>query len=379
MPLPPMTPRRWLAACLAGAFVLGMVALRWDSRTGFTALLSFGGPKWEERLPVLQALPIAKDTGTGYDGQFGAQLAVAPDPRLLEVQRALDNPSYRSRRILLPWTAHFLGRGNAWATLQVFALQNVVLWLVVAWLTTRALRVSSDPRAVALWLACVLTLGALDSVRLSLTDLGAVALLLGAAELLGRGRPWAAAGALALAGLARETSVLATTLLWPRTKQDAPKALARVILAILPLALWVGWLYRVLPQAGALGNDNFNWPGVSFVQHCFLCIGRIAGGDFDSRYTMGLLGALSLAYQSLSLLLRPRPASVWWRMGVPFAVLCWFVGDPVWSGYWAASRALLPMTFAYNLLLQDEEKQFWGKLTLANLPLVAHGVWRMLP
>jgi hypothetical protein len=36
------------------------------------------------------------------------------------------------------------------------------------------------------------------------------------------------------------------------------------------------------------------------------------------------------------------------------------------------------MTFAYNLRLQDEEG-FWGKLTLANLPLVAHGVWRMLP
>ncbi len=378
MPPTPMTPRRWMAALLATAFVLGMVALRWDSRTGFTSLLAFGGPKWEERLRVLHALPIAQDAGTGYDGQFGAELAISPDPRSPEVQAALDNPPYRSRRILLPWTAHLLGRGNAWATLQVFALQNVVLWLGVAWLTARALRVASDRRAVALWLACVLTLGALDSVRLSLTDLGAVALLLLAAELVDRGSSWGAAAALALAGLARETSVLAVTLLWPKARAGAPRAAAQVVLALLPLALWVGWLYQVLPQAGALGKGNFSWPGVSFVRHAVLCLRQIAGGNFDSRYTLGLLGALSLGYQSLSLLLRPRPANAWWRMGVPFALLFWVVGDPVWSGYWAAARALLPLTFAYNLLLQDDEK-FWGKLTLANLPLVAHGVWRMLP
>lgn len=378
MPPTPMTPRRWIAALLATAFVLGMVALRWDSRTGFTSLLSFGGPKWEQRLTVLQALPVAKDAGTGYDGQFGAQLAISPDPRSPEVQAALDNPPYRSRRILLPWTAHLLGRGDAWATLQIFALQNVVLWLLVAGLTARAVRVASDHRAVATWLACLLTLGALDSVRLSLTDLGAVALLLLAVELLGRGSSWGAAAALALAGLARETSVLAVTVLWPKARTKIARAAAQMVLAVLPLAVWVGWLYQVLPHAGALGNDNFSWPGVSFVRHCILCVRQIAAGNGDSRYTLGLLGALSLGYQSVSLLLRPRPASLWWRMGLPFALLCWVVGDPVWSGYWAAARALLPMTFAYNLLLQDEEK-FWGKLTLANLPLVAHGVWRMLP
>ena len=374
----PMTPRRWIATALAAAFVLGMVTARWDSRTGFTALLSFGGPMWEHRLPELKSLPLAQDRGTGYDGQFGAQLAVHPDPEGEEIQDALDNPMYRSRRILLPWTAHVLGGGNLWTTLQIFALQNLVLWFIVAALAWRAIQLSSDSRAVAVWLACVLTIGVLDSVRLSLTDLCGVALLLVAVAFLDRGRSWAAAVALAVAGLAREASVLSVGILWPKSAQVAPRAIAQAVLVFLPITLWVGWLFLVLPRTGALGNNNFSWPLVSLARHCVLCVRRLAVGDWDSRYVMGLLGALSLAYQSLNIILRPRPENPWWRAALPFAVLCWVLGDSVWSGYWAVSRALLPMTFGFNLMLKDEEK-FWRRLTWANLPLVAHGVWRMLP
>jgi hypothetical protein len=205
-----------------------------------------------------------------------------------------------------------------------------------------------------------------------------VALLLVALSLLNHGRAWGAALVLALAGLAREASVLSVGILWPKNTQTAPRAIAQAILVFLPVTLWVGWLFLVLPRTGALGNNNFSWPLVSFARHCVICARRLAVGDWDSRYFMGLLGALSLAYQSLCILLRPRPENPWWRAALPFAVLLWVLGDSVWMGYWAASRALLPMTFAFNLMLKDEEK-FWRRLTWANLPLVAHGVWRMLP
>jgi hypothetical protein len=358
-----------------------MVAMRWDARTGFTALLSFGGPKFDQRLPVLRALPIAEGRDTGYDGQFGAELAVSPDPRSADVQRALDNPSYRARRILLSWTAHVIGGGNPWTVLQVYALQNIAIWLLLGWVVWRALRPLPDIRAAAIWISCMLTLGALDCVRLSLTDLCAVLFLALAIAALDRGTPWAAAGSLALAGLARETSLLAGTALWPRGECGVParlRAAGRLALAAAPLLGWAAWLAAEVSREGFLGTGNFDWPGLAFIRHCAHCAAHILRGDLDSRQTFGLVGALSLAGQSLYLLLRPRWSEPWWRVGIGFALLFWVLGDNVWTGYWAAARAVLPMTFAFNLLA-PADRRFWARLSWGNAALVLHGAWRMLP
>jgi len=382
---PAAAPRKpsplWRPVTIAVIFVLAMVALRWDGRTGFTSLLSFGGPKWEQRLPVLRSLPLAKDSGLGYDGQFGAQLAVAPDPRAREIRNALDNPVYRDRRILLAWTAHVIGGGDPWTVLQVYALQNVVVWLGLSWLVWRELQGTSRQRAVAIWICCMMTIGALDSVRLSLSDLSGVLLLALAVLALRKGRPWAAAAALAVAGMVRETTLLGVTALWPlgsRAKRPKLAAAACYSLAILPLLIWVAWLSRVVPEGEVLGRNNFDWPGLGLLRHCRLCIGQLAQGNFDSRYLFGLIGALGLGSQSLDILLQPRYSEPWWRVSVGFALLYWVIGDNVWNGYWGAARALLPMTFAFNLLAKND-RRLWARLSFANAGLVFHGIWRMLP
>ena len=372
---------RWIPVAVATLFVIAMVALRWDARTGFTSLLAFGGPKFEQRLPVLRSLPIAEDKATGYDGQFGAQLAVAPDPRTPELQAALDNPAYRARRIALAWTAHLIGGGNPWAVLQVYALQNLAGWLGLAWLMWRELRPVPDARAAAIWASCLLTVGALDCVRLSLTDLLAVFLLALAVRALATGRPWAAAGAFAVAGLTRETSLLGAAALWPPGKPSGRarlRAAALLACSLAPLLAWTVWLALNVSREGALGRNNLAWPGFGLVRHCSLCVVHLAHGDFDSRQTLGLIGALGLGYQSLHLLLRPRWSEAWWRIGSGFALLFWVLGDDVWKGYWAAARALLPMTFAFNLLAPSD-RRFWTRLAVANAGLVLHGIWRMLP
>lgn len=362
-------------------FVLGTVASRWDARTGFTSLLSFGGPKFDQRLPVLRVLPIAKDPGTGYDGQFAAQLAVEPDPRTPEIRAALDNPTYRARRIFLAWCAHVIGAGDPWSVLQVYALQNLLAWLLLAWVVWRQLRPASDARAAAIWYSCMMSIGALDSVRLSLTDLSAVLLLALAVAAVARGRPWVAAGAFAVAGLTRETSLLGGAALWPERTEGRRTwlpAAGRCLCAVLPLLVWVLWLARAVSPAGALGGSNFDWPGVAFARHCARCLGHLATGDLGSRWSFGLVGAVGLGFQSLSILVRPKWSEPWWRVGVGFALLFWIVGDSVWEGYWAAARALLPMTFAFSILAPDDGR-FWARLTLANAALVIHGIWRMFP
>jgi hypothetical protein len=358
-----------------------MVAARWSPRTGFTALLCFGGPKWEQRLPELRSLPVARDAGTGYDGQFGAQLAVTANPASAATRAALDNPPYRARRILLAWTAHALGGGQPWRVLQVYALQNVVLWLVLAGLLAAEVRAAPEREAAAIWLCCLLTLGTLESVRLSLTDLAGVLLVAAAVRGQRNGRPWASTAALAAAGLARETSLLALPLLAPArgdAGRSGGKAALRLLLAVAPLGLWAGWLARTLPAEGTWGVGNFGWPGTALARHLALCLSHLGRGDLDPRYLGGLLGALGLAGQSVFLLTRSARQEPWWRAAAGFAVLFWFLGDNVWHGYWAAARAVLPMTFGFNLLL-PRRRGFWAWLVLTNAPLVVHGVWRMLP
>ena len=83
---------RLLGPASAVFVVLALVAAHRDPKAGFTSFLHFGSSFAERRLPVLAGLPVATYPGAGYDGQFYAQLALSPDPRLPAVRAALDNP-----------------------------------------------------------------------------------------------------------------------------------------------------------------------------------------------------------------------------------------------------------------------------------------------
>jgi len=72
----------------------------------------------------------------------------------------------------------------------------------------------------------------------------------------------------------------------------------------------------------------------------------------------------------------PLPTAPWWRIGAVYSILFLFLSSWVWSGYWAACRAVLPMTVAFNLLLPPG-RWFWSWWILGNITLL-HGVWRFL-
>jgi hypothetical protein len=378
--------RSWLVAA-AVAFFLGMVAVRWDARTGFTSLLRFGESSSLPRVPALSSVPIATVPGTGYDGQYYSQLAVALRLRDPAVWAAIDSASYRARRLLLIATAHLLGFGNASLTLEVYALQNVVIWLALGWCLWRELASVPKDRAAAIWCACMLSLGSLDSVRMGLVDLAPVLLLAWGVSLVRSGRQWTAMACLALAGLARETSLVGGALLFRRAanghgsipaRRGLGEGALRWALAAIPVIAWAAWLARNVPGPGVMVQGNLDWPAAGLVRSWATCAAHIADGNLGSRWVFGLLGGLSLAFQSVSLIARPRWSEPWWRVGAGFAVLFWFLGGSVWKGYWAAARVVLPMTFAFNVL-SPRDRWFWIRMSAANLPLVVHGIWRMLP
>ncbi len=377
-PARPSAALRWLRLGVV-AFVLAMVGWRWDAQTGFTALIRFGDNFETTRLPAVRSLPLKSHPGAGYDGQFYAQLAVDPHFTAPEVQTALDNPAYRARRIGLSLLAHVLGFSSPWWTLQIYALLNTAAWLLFAWLCWREIG-AGDLRSTLRWCAIVLGLGALDSVRLSLTDLPAALLILLAVRSARRARPALAAGWLLLAGFARETAILALPGLWRgavRSWPDRVRFLLAAAACALPLAAWAFWLQSTLPGAGG-GAGNFLPPGQGLAGHAAECFAAFASGNFDSRYVWGLIGAAALGLQSVALLLRWRDPNPWVRTAIPFALLYWCLGPAVWHSYWTAARALLPLTLAYNLTLPDSGRGFWWRFGLGNA-CALHAIYRLLP
>src|SRR5690606_4789074 len=139
---------------------------------GFTALIRFGETHAATQIPEVRALPVALASATGYDGQFYAQIAVAGVLEHPALGTAVPDLSYRARRILLPALAHVLGFGQPWTILQVYALLNVVAWIALAWIWARECGLATR-EGFARWFTGMLSLGALDSVRMSLTDLPA--------------------------------------------------------------------------------------------------------------------------------------------------------------------------------------------------------------
>jgi hypothetical protein len=220
----------------------------------------------------------------------------------------------------------------------------------------------------------MLSLGALDSIRMALTDLAVVLFLALAVAAVRSRRPGAGVVALALAGMTRETGLLGAGVLATRSRGSP----MRILLAALPLLLWFAWLHAHLPKSGGIWRGNIDLPCVSLARHAAACLAAVARGDFESRQILGLLGGLGLAFQSLDLLLKRRWSEPWWRAGAGFALLFWILGDQVWNGYWAVARVVLPMTFAYSLLV-PRDRLFWLRIAAPNAILVLHGLWRLMP
>lgn len=364
-----------LVRCAAIAFVLVFFALRWDATTGLTAPMRFGENFAERRLPELKTLPLAMARGDGYDGQFYAQIAVALDPTDEDLVKAMDKPSYRPRRILLPVLAHVAGGGDPWRVLQVYALLNPLAWVWLAVVFWRLLP-TGDWRATAGWLGVVLGTGALDSINLGLTDLPAALLVAVAAQAVERGKAVRGALWFLAAGMVREVSLAAALLVRAAPATERWKTFWLRAACTGPVIAWCAWLAWRLP--GFVGHEgNIDWPGWALVRQFGLNVQAIAGGDWNPLRVFGVLGAPALAAQSVFVLRAWREFGVnpWVAAGVPFAVLFWLIGADPWLDYRAVARDVLPMTFVFNLL--------WVRRTgahplwlLANAPLI-DGVQRM--
>lgn len=347
---------------------------------GFTALIEFG-EKWEDRRTSrMEGLTYAvKPDSFGYDGQFYAMVALDPTMRTDDFGEAIDGPGYRGRRILLPTLAWILGVGNPSWILQVYALLNVLFWLVLARLIFQFMDPGESPRTRFLrWFGILFSLGVLDSVGLALTDLPMLVLALTAILAFRGNRHLAGGSILGLAVLTRETAILGAIAqpgLFPPEKRGWFRAAGIGLLALLPLVAWIAWLTHL--WGGNPGTrGNFSLPFVELVRTGWMALEAVLAGNLDDRYSLGLLGTLALVFQFIWLVAHPDPKSDIWRIGMVYGILMVCLGFEPWKGYWAVSRIVLPLTVAFNLLLVDNRRflPFW----LLGNAAVAHGLIRLL-
>ena len=353
---------------------LGLVARFHVPGSGFTSLLSIGAKSDERAVPRLRAVPhYTIEDSWGYDGTYYVQLALHPwldEPE--QLKQSIDNPSYRARRILPSWVAWTLGLGRAHWIVQIFALLNVGVWLALAWVLLRWLPPDNAGNLLR-WAGILFSHGMCMSVRNSLADAPGLLLVALMVVSLERGRKPSAVVALGAALLTKETSLLAGTALIP-SRGSVWRAWAVAAswgaLAILPFAAWLGYVRWHLGANHDAGLGNFTLPLVGLGEKLATVVSELFAGNIEPQVVGNVLVLVALVTQAAFFLLHREPRKMWWRIGASFAVLMLFIAQPVWEGYpGAATRVLLPMMLAFNLLV-PRGRRWLAVLALGNLSAI---------
>jgi hypothetical protein len=321
---------------------------------GFTALIVFG----DKVAPISKVGHVdyfVERYSGGYDAQFYAQIAMDPSLQNQALKRAVDSLAYRARRILFCATAYAFGFGDPPRILQVYALQNAFCWLGLAFLLLHWFPPVTWNNFLR-WAGILFSLGVCVSARNALVDGPSLLLIVLGVFLLEKKRPWMATVVMAFAGLGKETNLLAAAALIPDGKSDAKawgRAIVRGLLVAAPLALWLVYISYQVGPATDVGIRNFDLPFAGYLRK-WREIGddwsNLSGENYGPIFSVLMM--LSLTVQFLYLVLRPQWTKAWWRIGASFALLMVFLGQAVWEGYpGAASRVLLPMQMAFNVLV----------------------------
>lgn len=250
-----------VAGLIAVLFVTNAVRTHGDA-TGLIGV----GPQSPAYSQVVADMPDAVlFTHTGLDGALFYAIARHPTD-VKAASRSLDYPTYRLRRILLPFTAGLLVPGGGTPLIYVMAALSIAGTMLGAWW------LGKFPGA-ADWLPlmAVVNPGVILALTLTLSDALATGLVLGAFGAMFSRKFALAVVFLTLACLTRETSALAALCLmtWPGLKPT--RRLIIGIVPILPLGVWSLYLSVTLgePLLAQHPGGTVTWPLVGWSQANF--------------------------------------------------------------------------------------------------------------
>ena len=373
---PRLLYHRYAGRAIRVAYVLTVAVFLWVCAQfyvpgkGFTYLIMFGGKESSRFIPQLRAVNHYElENSTGYDGSYYAQIAMQPNLSDPAIRQGVDNLAYRARRILLCWTAYALALGDPARALHIFAVQNIFCWLLLAALLLRWFPPVSWENFFR-WGGVLFCFGECFSGRGSLTDGPSLLLIAAGVALAESGRPWGSAMLLGVAGLAKETNILAGAALARPGRHPVRgwlEVAARGLIVVLPVAIWMLVLRLWLGPSDGLGINNFTYPLAGYWTKWQDTLTDLIVLGPVSAVRSSLLMVVSLTAQFLFFAFRRRWDDPWWRVAATYSVMMIFLGDAVWEGYpGAASRVLLAMALAFNILV-PRGRRWWLLLLLGNL------------
>jgi hypothetical protein len=295
--------RPWLVVTVLCLFYIVLVLFRNDGNP--MALVTIG-TRFSEGIA---------DGTEGYDGQFVYYIARDPST----ATQYLDVPAYRFQRILLPFLGRILALGRESLLPWTILVINLTSLSVGTWLLEQLL----IEQKVSRWYAVTygLTLGIFASVRLSLSEPLAYALVLGGITLANRER-WAwSAVIFALAGLAKEITLffVAGYGLFLLVERRWRIAVIFGAISVLPFIVWQIILKNTL---GAFGVGSGGAMATSFEIIPFAGMGKIL-----TETPPEIHGGLILRFAPILILFVIFP-TLWalWR--------CWIDWrKDTWTGY----------------------------------------------
>ncbi len=309
----------------------------------------------------------------GYDGQQYAALATDPFLRQPDTVEALDTPSYRATRVMVPLLAWLMALGNPTAALIVYQLLCWGLGLGSVFLVARWL---ADEGHSPWWaMVLVTSTGLAAAIIRSTPDAAALLFMLAALWLHAQRRPRLALALACAAVLARETSylvVLAIALDELRRRRFS----SAVAFVFVPLTLVIGWqlyLGSVLGSAFVTGASNFSVP---FAWLPAKLATVFAGGKI---WWMEFLGLCAVAATVLAMVAVATKPSTWRAPELSFlafGAMGLFLSYNVYCETWAYARALAPLPFLAVLIAgrQTEPLRRWAVLSVALFYLLSGAV-----
>jgi hypothetical protein len=169
------------------------------------------------------------------------------------------------------------------------------------------------------------------------------------------GRVRRSAGLIGLAGLAKDINLFSSAvLLAPGSLQRYGRRdlfiWGRMVAG--PLALWMLFVAGRREFDSIGGGRNFGVPFAGYLENWSLTLAALRDEGWGSYYRLSLYAMIGLTTQTAALLVLRDWRNPWWRAGMGSVVLMAALGPAVWEGVpGAATRVLLPMTFAFNLVL----------------------------
>jgi hypothetical protein len=222
-------------------------------------------------------------------------------------------------------------------------------------------------------------------VRFALLDGPSLLLIACAVRSVEAGRPLLSAAIVGIAGLARETNVLAVTAQPLPHRAAASTGLragrrgwlgmaAAAALAIVPLLIWEDYLRSIYRSTISVGMEpEMVMPGRILAERWMRTFADLRRDGMLSGAWLPFGVVSSVIVQAIYLLVRREYHAAWWRAAVPYVALLLVLDRTIVDPHTGAiTRVLLPLTAGFNILLACETRPaaFWSWLVAGNLHLL---------